>query len=202
MKILFATHNKAKLKLYKDGLERYNIEVISLDDLNIDKEVNETGSKPSENAYIKAREYSDISNMVTISVDDGLVFNDFPDERQPGVNVRRINGETKNDDELIEHYINEINNYGLNGRLNGKWIKSLAIAIDKNNIITHDFCVEKIFVNQANLKRNPGYPLDSITLVPNLNKYTVDLNEEEIKQIQDTSYGSVFNFVLDALNIK
>lgn len=202
MKILFATHNKAKLKLYKDGLERYNIEVISLDDLNIDKEVNETGSKPSENAYIKAREYSDISNMVTISVDDGLVFNDFPDERQPGVNVRRINGETKNDDELIEHYINEINNYGLNGRLNGKWIKSLAIAIDKNNIITHDFCVEKIFVNQANLKRNPGYPLDSITLVPNLNKYTVDLNEEEIKHIQDTSYGSVFNFVLDALNIK
>jgi len=202
MKILFATHNKAKLKLYKEGLEDYNIQVLSLDDLNIDKEVDETGSKPSENAYLKAKEYVKISNMITISVDDGLIFYDYPAERQPGVNVRRINGESKTDDEMIKHYINEVNTYGIDGKLNGKWIKSLAIAIDEENIITHDFNVDKIFVNVATDRRNPGYPLDSMSLDPNFNKYTVDLTKEESKQIQDISYGSVFEFVIKSIKIK
>jgi 8-oxo-dGTP diphosphatase len=199
MKILFATHNKAKLNLYKEGLEEYNIQVFSLDDLNIHQKVNENGSTTSENAYIKAREYSKISNMITIAVDDGLLFYDFPDERQPGVNVRRLNGEEKSDDELIEHYIKEIDNYGVNGELKGKWIKTLAIALNKDNIMTHDFCLEKIFVNKANSKRNPGYPFDSISLDPILRKYTVDLTKEEKKHIQEVSNNGVFEFVFNAI---
>jgi XTP/dITP diphosphohydrolase len=202
MKVLFATHNKAKLKLYKEGLESYDIQVISLDDLNIDIEINETGSKPSENAYLKAKGYAEISKMITISVDDGLIFYNYPTDRQPGVNVRRINGKSRTDDELIQHYINEVNIYGVDGKLNGKWIKSLAIAIDEENIITHDFSVDKIFVNVAADKRNPGYPLDSISLDPNLNKYTVNLTDDESKKIQDVSYGGVFEFVLKSIKNK
>lgn len=200
LKILFATHNRAKLKLYKEGLEKYNMEVLSLDDINIDKEVNETGNTPAENAYIKAKEYSEASNMITVSVDDGLQFYDIPDESQPGVNVRRVNGEVKNDEELINHYINEVNKYGINGELKGKWIKSIAIAFDKNNVITHDFNVEKIFINKASEKRNPGYPLDSITLDPIFLKYTIDLTKEERNIIQEKTYNEVFEFVLN--NIK
>lgn len=202
MKVLFATHNKAKLKLYKEGLEGYNIQVLSLDDLNINKEVDETGSKPSENASIKAREYSKMTDMITISVDDGLIFDNIPEDIQPGVNVRRINGKSRTDDELIEHYVNVVNTYGINGKLKGKWIKALAVAVDKDEVITHDFFVDKIFVNVPHAKRNPGYPLDSISLDPKLNKYTIDLNKEESKQIQDKYYKDVFESVVNIIKEK
>ena len=37
-------------------------------------------------------------------------------------------------------------------------------------------------VDTACEKRNPGYPLDSITVVPRFNKYTVELTEAEKKE--------------------
>ena len=37
------------------------------------------------------------------------------------------------------------------------------------------------FIDKPCEKRNPGYPLDSITIVPEFNKYLVELTEEDKK---------------------
>ena len=55
MKYLFATTNKAKIRYYVTKLRERGIEVITLEDLNMACDVDETGKDPVENAVIKAR---------------------------------------------------------------------------------------------------------------------------------------------------
>jgi XTP/dITP diphosphohydrolase len=54
MDLIFATHNKGKLKEVQ-GLVPEGIRVISLDELNMTAEIEETGTTLQENALIKAR---------------------------------------------------------------------------------------------------------------------------------------------------
>jgi inosine/xanthosine triphosphate pyrophosphatase family protein len=202
MKILIATHNKSKLKLYKDIFKDFDVDIMSLNDLSIDYVVDESGTSPTENSYIKAKEYNEISNMITISIDDGLEFFDYPKERQPGVNVRRINGITRDDDYMIDYYVSEVKKYGKEGKLYGKWIKSLSIAIDKDNIFTHDFFVEKVFVDKVNTRRNEGYPLDSISITKEFNKYTVELTDSENRELRNTNQKELLDFIVKTLKLK
>lgn len=54
MELIFATHNKGKLKEVQ-GIVPEGIKVISLDDLGVITEIEETGTTLEENALIKAR---------------------------------------------------------------------------------------------------------------------------------------------------
>lgn len=64
MKVLFATHNEAKKKMYNEKLKKCNLEIVGLDDLNIDVDVEETGNNSKENAIMKAREYYKIAKSL------------------------------------------------------------------------------------------------------------------------------------------
>ena len=46
----------------------------------------------------------------------------IPEDKQPGVFVRRINGKRLNDEEMIDYYTNLVKTYGKDGKLNTKWI--------------------------------------------------------------------------------
>ena len=48
MKLLFATTNKAKAKRFDVGLEKENIEIVTLSDLNIDIEVDHDHEEVAE----------------------------------------------------------------------------------------------------------------------------------------------------------
>ena len=49
-KIMFATGNPSKAKRFSKGLKKDDIEVLSLNDLNIDLEIKEDGKNADENA--------------------------------------------------------------------------------------------------------------------------------------------------------
>ena len=55
MKVLLGTTNPSKVKRFSKLLENYNIEFITLKDLEIKDEPDETGKTPEENAICKAR---------------------------------------------------------------------------------------------------------------------------------------------------
>ena len=109
-KVVFATGNQTKAKRFSKGLLKKDIEVLSLKDLNISLEVEENGKDAIENALIKARECFKLTNMPSMGMDDTLYLEGLPDELQPGLFVRRINGKTLNDDEMIEYYTNLVRN--------------------------------------------------------------------------------------------
>lgn len=196
MDILFATHNKSKLNHYKTELEKFGLNVLSLDDLNINYEVEEVSVNTEENAIKKAVEYSKIAKMPTIAVDDGLIFENVPESIQPGPYVRRIDGKNAStDDELLKHYVDIVNKYGVDGKLNGKWVKGIAIVKSPKDISSMTFNVDKIFVNNLSEKRHEGYPLDSMSITPYFNKYTIDLTEEENLILKEKTNSKLIKFL-------
>ena len=177
MKILFATTNPAKVKTYASRLIEKGYEIVTLKDLKIDIDVEENGTTPLENAIIKAKEYHKISNLPTIAMDEGLYLDGVPENLQPGTHVRRVNGKELNDDEMIKYYSNLVKEYG--GKLTAKWVYGMAIYNGKEEK-TYTWNKDHFyFIDKPSQKRNTGYPLDSITIVPEFNKYLVELTEEE-----------------------
>ena len=180
MKVLFATTNPAKVNKYKKALEDKGIELITIKDLEVNLPINENGKNAIENAYIKAKTYYEATKIPTIGMDNNLFIENLPEEKQPGTYVRRINGKELNDEEMIEHYTNLVKEAG--EKLMAKWVYGMVVCSDKG---TAEFSWTKehfYFVDTPSEKRNPGYPLDSISIIPEFNKYLVDLTEEEKNQ--------------------
>ena len=180
MKVLFATTNPAKVNKYKQALENKGIELITIKDLEINLPINENGKNAIENAYIKAKTYYEATKIPTIGMDNNLFIENLPEEKQPGTYVRRINGKELNDDEMIEHYTKLVKEHSK--KLMAKWVYGMVVCSDKG---TAEFSWNKehfYFVDTPSKNRNPGYPLDSISIIPEFNKYLVDLTEEEKNQ--------------------
>lgn len=117
-KVLFATENASKAKRFRDKLLKNNIEIITINDLSEKISVEENGKDAIENALIKARAYSKVENIPVFAMDDNLYIDDIPEEKQPGMYVRRVNGKRLSDDEMIEYYSSLAHEYGKEGKLN------------------------------------------------------------------------------------
>ena len=197
MKILFATTNPAKIKKYKDELKKNNIDLITIKDLNINIDVEENGKNAIENAYIKAKAYYDATGIVTIGMDNNLFIEELPEDKQPGTHVRRVNGKNLNDEEMIEYYTNLVKEYG--EKLTAKWVYGMVIYNGKETK-EHTWSKEHFyFVSEPCQIRNPGYPLDSISIMPEYNKYFVELTEEEIKKNKKEDNDGVVEFIINSI---
>lgn len=198
MQFLLATTNKSKIKYYGAGLIEQGIEILTLRDLNIDLEVEETGKNPVDNAVLKAKAYYEASQLPTIAIDEGLFFEGVPEEIQPGVFVRRVNGKRLEDSEMIEYYKNLVKEYGTSGKLNGYFLKSVAIAY-QDNIYTFDYQAKRIFSSESSSIIEEGYPLESIQVIPSIHKFKSELSEEEKMQIMNKDQKDIFNFILNTI---
>lgn len=195
MKVLFATTNPAKIKSYKEELEKREIEVLTLKDLQIDTTVEETGKNAIENAVLKAKGYYEIANIPTISMDVSLFIEDFSEEEQPSVNIRRVKGKVLNDEEAISYYANLVKQHG--GKVKAKWVYGVAIY-DGIEVKTYTYSKGNFyFVDTPSKKIKEGYPLDSITIMPEYNKYLTELTEQEkAEQKQINHKEEVFDFIV------
>lgn len=99
-KLLVATGNQGKMREYRHLLKDLSLELVSLDDLGITEEVEETGQTFAENAWLKASGYARLSGMLTLSDDSGLEVNALGGE--PGINSARYGGDacTSDDDRV------------------------------------------------------------------------------------------------------
>lgn len=198
MKLLFATTNPAKVKKYAEKLKAKGIELLTIKDLNLELNVDENGKNALENAFLKAKAYYEATGITTIGMDNNLFIENIPEERQPGTHVRRVNGKTLTDDEMIEYYTNMVKEFG--EKLTAKWVYGMVMYDGKEK---KEYTWSKdsfYFVETPCEIRNPGYPLDSITIVPKYNKYLVELTEEDRKadSVQSKDDG-VIDFIIENL---
>jgi 8-oxo-dGTP diphosphatase len=193
MKVLLATSNEAKIKRYGKIIENLGFELISLKDINLKLDVNEDGNNPVENATIKAKAYNVETGIPTIAQDDGLVIEKFSSEKQPGTHVRRIKGKELPDDELLEYYISELNKVG--GESRAVWKRGLAFALDKDNVYTLETEDETYFLSKPCELRSKGYPLSSLGYNKKLNKYVIEMTEEEKEEEWKEYYSSIREFL-------
>ena len=197
MEVLFATTNPAKITNYKDKLEKHGIKVLTLKDLGLNIDVEETGNTAVENAKIKAETYGKIAKKITIGIDTNLFFEDVPENKQPGTHVRRVNGKRLTDEEMIDYYSNLAKEYG--GKILGEWVNGVAIY---NGEETKTFICGKsryYFTSKRSEKRRPGYPLDSITIVPNVNKFLVEMTSDEKNTNTNFKYDKTADRICEIL---
>lgn len=188
MKVLLGTTNPSKVKRFKSLLSNYNINFITLKDLQINDEPQETGNDPRENAIIKANYYGKYFDLV-ICNDTGLYLEELTmsDKRQPGLNVRTPNGnERLDDDQMIDYYSNLVAELG--GKVSAFYLDGVAVY-NRGNVYSYiediDHATRNSFymVDKASNIRYPGWPLDSISLNKRTMKYFVEGdNEEEINK--------------------
>lgn len=184
-KVLFATGNESKAKRFKDGLLRNGIEIITIKDIDEDIEVLEDGKDAIENALIKARSYAKVLDMPVFAMDDSLYIDNIPDDKQPGLYVRRVNGKRLSDEEMLTYYSNLAHEYGEDGKLTCRWVYGIAVI---NNGVESTYTWSKddfYIVDKLSDKIDPGYPLNTISINKKLNKYFTDMTKEDYDTVKE-----------------
>ena len=175
MEILIATKNEAKIKKYSTMLDVLGIEYKTLKDFESDIKVEENGNTPKENSVIKAKAYYETFNMPILADDSGLILDKLPQEKQPGVFVRRYNGKELSDDEMIEIYSKEIETVG--GETTGGFVIAITIIDENGNVPINEMKHDRLFVAKPCEERTPGYPMNSLIYNKETGKYLAQIYE-------------------------
>lgn len=204
MKLLYGTTNTAKLSYMREIVEDMGIEIVSLHDVELINplpEIDESGNLPIENAQIKALAYYQSFLMPVFSCDTGLLLGGLPDKEQPGVHVRRRDGKTLTDEEMIEYYAQIAKTHG--GNIEAKYQNAICLVLNQETIFSYnedDISSESFLITDTpHKKRIQGFPLDSLAIEKKTGKYYYDMNHsgETSDQQVATGFKNFFGRVLE-----
>lgn len=189
MQLLYATGNPAKLDAMRRRLEKIQIRLIGLNDLKekgiVVPTVAEDGKTPLENARQKATAYYKALQMPVFSCDSGLYFENVPDEIQPGVHVRTVNGIYLSDEQMLAYYSGLAKRYGT---LTAKYKNAICLVMDENHIYeAMESSMERepflLTDTPHSTIRKKGFPLDSLSVDIRTGQYFYDLATEELDKV-------------------
>lgn len=185
MKLLYGTSNPAKLTSMRRRLTTLNIELVGLKDLNKQiPTVTEDGTTPLANARKKATAYFSAFRIPVFSCDSGLYIENFPEELQPGVHVRTVNGKYLTDEEMIAHYSSLAQKYG---DLKAAYRNAICFVKDESSIYeAMDKSMESepfIITSTPHKIINKGFPLDSLSIDIKTGKYYNDLDPSRLDTV-------------------
>lgn len=194
MKVLIGTKNKAKINKYSTMLNHLGIEYITLKDMDINLNIEETGNTVEENSIIKAKEYYKIVNMPVITDDSGLIIDKLPKEKQPGIFVRRYKGKEISDEELIKIYSKELENIG--GNSEGTFNIAITVIDSNGKIFTKLTKHKRFFVSKPSKERVEGYPMNSLIYDKDKNLYLSEEHNNDIKKVyKNNSFEEEYKFL-------
>ncbi len=193
MKVLIATTNLGKVQIYKQAFDDLGIEVCSLRDFDLNMEVEENGSSEVENAVIKAKAYHKATGLPVLANDSGLVIDKFSAEDQPGLLVRRYQGRELTDEEMLQVYIDKLNEVG--GESTGHYNVGLAIIDEKGNLYTKTFKPKRYFINKPSNTLIKGIPLSSLCYDEKTGKYMSEMTPKERNDYEDAEFQGQIDFI-------
>lgn len=187
MTILYGTSNPAKLTSMRKRLGALNLEIVGLRDLGKTiPDVPETGKTPLENAREKAYNYYKAFRIPVFSCDSGLYFDNVPDEIQPGVHVRNVNGKILSDEEMLLYYSGLAERYG---GLTARYKNAICFVKDDEHIFEamEPSMESESFIIASKPHKNgivkKGFPLDCLSVNIKTGKYYYDMAEEELDKV-------------------
>lgn len=190
MRIIYGTKNHAKILYMKRALQKLPIEIEGLNEAAaagglVLPEPEETGTTPLENARQKAESYYALFKSPVFSCDSGLYLWEhstgrmLPEDRQPGIHVRGRNGKRLSDEELLEHYICLVKEYG---QIRAQYKNAICLIWDealRAESEAEDLWGEPFLLTEVpHPKRVQGFPLDSISLELKTQKYFYDMEND------------------------
>lgn len=182
--ILLATTNKAKIEELRLGtkeLEKNGYEIITLADLNIKIEPEETGKTFKENAQLKAQFYGDLTHIPAIADDGGLMIDILDGE--PGVKSKRWLGRDATDEELIVHTLNELKNVPIDKRSASLQTCLCFYNPQTKKLLFEEEKIKGHIATEPSGRPTHGYPFRALFVVEQFGKYYDELTDEEHIQV-------------------
>jgi XTP/dITP diphosphohydrolase len=154
-KILVATHNQGKVAEYADMLSDLDINWLSLDDLGMFQEVEETGSTFLANAHLKAAGYARMTGLLTLADDSGLVVDAL--NGAPGVKTARYGGAGLSSKERYDYLLSQLEGVPVQER-SARFVCVIALAgADGQILATADGEVEGVIALEPAGEGGFGY---------------------------------------------
>lgn len=189
MKILFGTGNLAKLEQMKEiiKLNNFDVDIISLKDIDFNDDIVEDGKTFEENSEIKARaikefcKKNNIDDRIILTDDSGLCVDKLNGE--PGVYTARYAGEHPTQIENITKLLDNMKQYTNMEDRTCKFVTVLtAILLDGEKIVARGEC-------KGTIAKEPG-KLGGLTYGPIFIPYGFykpmgDMKEEEFRSVHN-----------------
>ncbi|MDP3726734.1 MAG: non-canonical purine NTP pyrophosphatase [bacterium] len=188
-KLLIATKNEGKLQELTSFLSELPLELVSLSDLGIKEDFEETGETYKENSQKKALFYARLSNISAIADDGGIEIDALGGV--PGTQSRRWLGHEATDEELISHMKKITKELPDNNR-KAFFRTVISFALPNGKVWSVEGEVEGIIARKPYLKLLKGYPYRSFFYLPKIKKYyhENELSEEE-KKLYNHRYKAI-----------
>jgi XTP/dITP diphosphohydrolase len=176
--VIIATKNAGKAKDFEALFNPLNVEVLTLNDIEGDIDVEETGNTFEENAILKAETVAKLLGKIVIADDSGLEIDAL--ERAPGVYSARYAGLNKNDQDNIDKVLKEMETVSEENRT-ARFRCVLAVA--GPGITTETFSGSCEGLILAERRGTNGFGYDPIFFVPKKGQAMAELTAEEKSEI-------------------
>ena len=172
--LLIATKNMGKAWEYRQLLADLPFEVVSLADVDIHADVEETGATFAENAILKARTYARLSGLLTWADDSGLAVEALGG--WPGVHSARAAGPDATDADRIELLLAKMRDVPPPHR-EAAFHCVVAIAAPDGRVWTTEGACRGVILDAP--AGTGGFGYDPVFFVPSLGKTFAQLTPEE-----------------------
>lgn len=189
MKILYGTGNKAKVEAMKKiiRIHNFDVELMTIKDINFNQEIVEDGETFEENSEIKARaikKYCDengMDDLIILADDAGICVDALNGE--PGVYTGRYAGEHPTQMENLTKLLNNMKEYKTQEERAASFVCVLtAILPNAEKVVARGECRGSIALECGTLGGLTYGPV----FVPNgFNKSMNDMNEEEYADVHN-----------------
>lgn len=186
MKLLIATHNRGKLQEYAEILGGLSFELVTLDDVGIVEDVEETGATFEENARLKALTYAQQSELLALADDSGLEVDALGGE--PGVYSKRYAGEGKTDAERNAYLLDKMRDVA-QAKRTARFRCVIVIADAQGRTWTSEGTCEGEIAFES--RGTNGFGYDPIFSVREANKHLAELPSEGKNRVSHRGRAAV-----------
>jgi XTP/dITP diphosphohydrolase len=170
MQICFATHNQNKVAELRKLVDN-NLEILSLDDLGVADEIEETGATLKENALLKAKYIFDNYAIACFADDTGLEVDAL--DSAPGVYSARFAGVPANNEKNIDKLLGLL----LNQRNKQARFRTVIALVTDTEQHFFEGVVEGEIIDQR--RGSNGFGYDSVFLPNHFDRTFAEMNMEE-----------------------
>jgi len=176
--LLLATSNGHKLQEYRTIFSGLPFRLLSLSNIQLEMDVEETGTTFAENAELKALAYAEASGLLSLADDSGLEIDAM--DGAPGIYSARFSGIAATYEERFRLILEQLHGVPPERRT-ARFQCAITIAEPAGYYRTVEGTMEGIIVEAPRGQNGFGY--DPIFMVPALGKTNAELSPEQKHRI-------------------
>lgn len=176
--LLLATTNRHKVEEFRAIFSDLPYRLLSLNDIGLDMDVEETGTTFEANSQLKAEAYAQATGLLVLADDSGLEIDAL--DGAPGVYSARFLGPEASYEERFRSILEKLRTLPKEQR-SARFRCVITIADATGSLRSVEGIIEGIIADEPRGEHGFGY--DPIFLVPELGKTTAELAPEQKNRI-------------------